>query len=102
MLKTILNQDMIPLLFIYWIYYHLARLQIHIFNTFYVIFYRLRRTFSDVKLNPLVNEKQLFKLNPYAAVEKNLARAIQAKGLVKKQEKVKRLAAKVIYLDTIF
>merc|ERR1739844_700978 len=55
---------------------------------------KLRRTFSDVKLNPLVNEKQLFKLNPYAAVEKNLARAIQAKGLVKKQEKVKRLAAK--------
>merc|ERR1739838_1062797 len=33
---------------------------------------KLRRTFSDVKLNPLVNEKQLFKLNPYAAVEKTL------------------------------
>lgn len=55
---------------------------------------KLRRIFSEVKLNPLVNDQQLFKLNPYAAVEKNVARAVQAKGIAKRQQKVKRLAVK--------
>lgn len=53
---------------------------------------KLRRTLSKIKLNPLNNEKQLLRLNPYAAVEKNLARKIQAIGLAKRGEKVKRLA----------
>merc|ERR1712002_753741 len=51
-----------------------------------------RRHFSSIKLNPLKNEKQLVKLNPYSVVEKDLARARQAEGLKRKQEKVKRLA----------
>merc|ERR1712002_445832 len=53
---------------------------------------RYRRHFSSIKLNPLKNEKQLVKLNPYSVVEKDLARARQAEGLKRKQEKVKRLA----------
>jgi len=52
---------------------------------------KLRRSLSKIKLNPLVNEKQLLKLNPYAAVEKNLARLNQAKGIQKKADKLKRL-----------
>jgi len=51
-----------------------------------------RRHFSSIKLNPLKNEKQRVKLNPYSVVEKDLARARQAEGLKRKQEKVKRLA----------
>jgi len=53
---------------------------------------KFHRRFSKIKLNPLKNEKQLFRLNPYAAVEKDLARAVQAEGIKKKQEKLKRLA----------
>merc|ERR1712002_792850 len=53
---------------------------------------KFHRRFSKIKLNPLKNEKQLVKLNPYSVVEKDLARARQAEGLKRKQEKLKRLA----------
>merc|ERR1712183_1154831 len=55
---------------------------------------QFHRQFSNIKLNPLKNEKQLFKLNPYAAVEKDLARARQVEGIKNKQLKIKRLAMK--------
>ena len=35
------------------------------------------------------------RLNPYAAVEKNLARIMQAKGIARKAEKLKRIEVKV-------
>merc|ERR1712002_433264 len=46
---------------------------------------QFHRQFSNIKLNPLKNEKQLFKLNPYAAVEKDLARARQVEGIKNKR-----------------
>jgi len=61
---------------------------------------KLRTHFSQVKLNPLKNEKQLQRLNPYSGVEKNLARIVQAKGIEKRQEKVKRLASRARLLKS--
>merc|ERR1711970_1433030 len=55
---------------------------------------KLRRNLSKIKLNPLRNERQLMRLNPYAAVEKNLARIMQAKGIARKAEKMKRIEVK--------
>merc|ERR1712096_450802 len=61
---------------------------------------KLRTHFSQVKLNPLKNEKQLRKLNPYSGVEKNLARIVQAKGIEKRQQKVKRLTSRARLLKS--
>ena len=63
-----------------------------------ILVYRLRRNFSKIKLNPLRNERQLMRLNPYAAVEKDLARIMQAKGIARKAEKMKRIEVKVSIL----
>ena len=69
-----------------------------------ILVYRLRRNLSKIKLKPLRNETQLMRLNPYAAVEKNLARIMQAKGISRKAEKMKRVEVKVgiLYSCTTF
>jgi len=49
---------------------------------------KFHRRFSQIKLNPLTNMKQRYKLNPYAAVEKQLAREKNALGI--KNKAIKR------------
>jgi len=60
---------------------------------------RLHRIVSDVKLNPLKNKVKLYQLNPYAKVEKALARKVSEVALEKKAEKKAKLAikAKIAY-----
>jgi len=48
---------------------------------------KLNRVLSDIKLNPLKNDKQLFKLNPYAKVQKLNAAVQQQLNLQKKEQK---------------
>jgi len=56
---------------------------------------KLHRTLSDVKLNPLKNMAQLFKLNPYARVEKKAAAAQQKENLEKKAERAEKRKIKL-------
>merc|ERR1711962_28836 len=52
------------------------------------------KRFKQVKVNPLKNRKQMYKLNPYARVERALAQEENALGIQKKMRKQKELADK--------
>jgi len=50
---------------------------------------RFNKIFRQVKLNPLKNRKQMYKLNPYARVERALAQKQNAEGI--KNQKLRRI-----------
>jgi len=52
------------------------------------------KRFKQVKLNPLKNRKQMYKLNPYARVERAMAQEENALGIKNKMRKQKELADK--------